>query len=58
LGLVDKFGGIEDAIQYAAKQAELGEDWEVEEYSQSQSLEERILKKLIGKVSAQKPENF
>ncbi|MBD2126974.1 signal peptide peptidase SppA [Microcoleus sp. ZQ-A2] len=55
LGLVDKFGGIEDAIQYAAKQAELGEDWEVEEYSQSQSLEERILKKLIGKVSAQNP---
>ncbi|AFZ17313.1 signal peptide peptidase SppA [Allocoleopsis franciscana] len=55
LGLVDKFGGIEDAIQYAAQQAKLGEDWEVEEYSQSRSLEERILKKLIGKVSVQSP---
>ena len=55
LGLVDKFGGIEDAIQYAAKQAKLGEDWQVEEYSQSRSLEERILKKLIGKVSTQNP---
>ena len=57
LGLVDKFGGIEDAIQYAATQAKLGKDWQVEEYSQSRSLEERILKKLIGKVSAQDPKS-
>lgn len=57
LGLVDKFGGIEDAIQYAATQAKLGKDWQVEEYSQSRSLEERILKKLIGKVSAQNPKS-
>ena len=52
LGLVDKIGGIRDAIQYAAKQAELKDDWQVEEYSQVQSLEERILKKLFSKVSA------
>jgi protease IV len=54
LGLVDKIGGIRDAIQYAAKQAELKDDWQVEEYSEVQSLEERILKKLFSKVSAPK----
>ncbi|GAB4186637.1 MAG: signal peptide peptidase SppA [Coleofasciculaceae cyanobacterium] len=54
LGLVDKIGGIRDAIQYAAKQAELENDWQVEEYSEVQSLEERILKKLFSKVSAPK----
>jgi protease IV len=52
LGLVDKIGGIQDAIQYAAKQAELKDDWQVEEYPEVQSLEERILKKLFSKVSA------
>jgi protease-4 len=54
LGLVDKIGGIRDAIQYAAKQAELKDDWQVEEYSEVQRLEERILKKLFSKVSAPK----
>lgn len=53
LGLVDKIGGIQDAIQYAAKQAELKDDWQVEEYPDVQSLEERILKTLFSKVSAQ-----
>lgn len=52
LGLVDQFGGITEAIQYAAGQVKLGDDWEVEEYAESGSLEQRILKKLLGKVSA------
>ncbi|HEY9669920.1 MAG TPA: signal peptide peptidase SppA [Waterburya sp.] len=51
LGLVDKIGGIDQAIEYAAKQAKLGNDWEVDEYPESRSLEERILKKLTSQVS-------
>ena len=48
LGLVDEIGGIDDAIKYAAKQAKLGTDWEMEEYPKTRSLEERILKQLSG----------
>jgi protease-4 len=53
LGLVDEIGGINDAIQYAAKQAKLGDDWQVNEYPEVRSLEERILKKLTSEASAQ-----
>jgi protease-4 len=51
LGLVDRIGGINDAIQYAAQQAKLKDDWEVDEYPEAQSLEERILKKLTSQAS-------
>jgi protease-4 len=50
LGLVDQIGGIDDAIEYAAKQAKLGDDWEVDEYPQTRSLEERILRTLTSEV--------
>jgi protease-4 len=53
LGLVDEIGGINDAIQYAAKQAKLGDDWQVNEYPEVRSLEERILKKLTSEASTQ-----
>ncbi len=48
LGLVDEIGGIDDAIKYAAKQAKLGDDWEMEEYPKTRSLEERILQQIAG----------
>ena len=48
LGLVDEIGGLEDAIREAAKQAKLGDDWQLEEYPKSRSLEERILEKFSG----------
>ncbi|MEK0194311.1 signal peptide peptidase SppA, partial [Microcoleus anatoxicus] len=48
LGLVDRIGGLEDAIKEAAKQAKLGNDWQLEEYPKRRSLEERILEKLSG----------
>ncbi len=32
LGLVDAMGGLEDAISYAAEQAELGEDYRIKDY--------------------------
>jgi protease IV len=48
IGLVDQLGGVEDAINYAAKQANLGNNWEVEEYPKARSLEKRILQKLTN----------
>ena len=48
LGLVDAIGGLEDAIREAAKQAKLGDNWHLEEYPKSRSLEERILEKFSG----------
>ena len=32
LGLVDQFGGLDDAVAYAAQQARLGEDWHAQFY--------------------------
>ncbi|NJO43071.1 MAG: signal peptide peptidase SppA [Cyanobacteria bacterium CRU_2_1] len=37
IGLVDDLGGLEDAIQAAVEAAELGDDWQLEEYPESQS---------------------
>jgi protease IV len=54
LGLVDEIGGFEDAIKEAAKQAKLGDNWQLEEYPKRRSLEERILEKLSG-VGISKP---
>ncbi|NEP24119.1 signal peptide peptidase SppA [Moorena sp. SIO3I6] len=51
IGLVDEIGGINDAIEYAAKQAKLKNDWEVEEYPKIPSFEERILKTLTNDVT-------
>jgi len=48
LGLVDEIGGLEDAIKAAAKQAKLGDDWQLEEYPKTRTLEERILERLSG----------
>lgn len=48
LGLVDEIGGIDEAIRYAAKQAKLGEDWQLDEYLEKRSLQEQILQKLTG----------
>ncbi|HEY9707939.1 MAG TPA: signal peptide peptidase SppA, partial [Oculatellaceae cyanobacterium] len=52
LGLVDEIGGIDQAINYAAKQAKLGKDWELQEYPKVRSLEERIFKKLTDEATA------
>jgi protease-4 len=52
LGLVDELGGLEEAIEYAAKQAKLGKDWELQEYPKVRSLEQRILQKLTSDNSA------
>lgn len=57
IGLVDELGGVEQAVQYAAKQAKLGDDWELQESSESGGFESRFLKRLAGEESTQaKPE--
>jgi protease-4 len=48
LGLVDELGGLEAAVQDAAKRAKLGDDWKVQEYPKSRSFEERLVERLIG----------
>ncbi len=47
IGLVDEIGGLNVAIEYAAKQAKLGNDWEVEEYPRVTSLEELLFGKKL-----------
>ena len=42
IGLVDEIGGIDAAIEYAAKQAKLGNDWELQEHPKSSTFEERF----------------
>lgn len=52
IGLVDQIGGVEDAIKYAASQANLGNNWELEEYPQIRSLEKRLLEKLTNEEAS------
>jgi len=47
IGLVDDIGGLDAAIAYAAKQANLGENWELKEYPRFGTFEEH----LFGQVS-------
>ncbi|MEB3150068.1 MAG: S49 family peptidase, partial [Sphaerospermopsis sp.] len=42
IGLVDEIGGLNMAIEYAAKKAKLGKDWQVEEYPEVTTLGERF----------------
>jgi len=59
IGLVDEIGGLDAAIDYATKQAKLGDDWEVAEYPETRSLEERLfgrvsdgVRTIVGKTAA------
>ncbi|MBW4692939.1 MAG: signal peptide peptidase SppA [Lyngbya sp. HA4199-MV5] len=53
IGLVDELGGLEAAIQDAAKRAKLGTDWQVEEYPKSRSFPERFFEQLGNDAAAQ-----
>ncbi len=50
IGLVDEIGGLNTAIEYAAKQANLGNDWELQEYPQVSSFEERFFGRAAEEV--------
>ncbi len=47
-GLVDRIGGLEAAIAYAAETAKLGNDWQLEEYPQQRNLETEIVNRLLN----------
>ncbi|MEB3336913.1 MAG: signal peptide peptidase SppA [Leptolyngbyaceae bacterium] len=48
LRLVDELGGLESAIQAAAKRAKLGSDWKVKEYPDNRDFREQILGQLLS----------
>jgi protease IV len=48
VGLIDHLGGLQDAIQAAVQQADLGNDWQITEYPQTRSLPQQILTNLFG----------
>lgn len=54
LGLVDELGSLDDAIAYAAKQAELGDNWQLDEYPPQRKLEEQLLNRLFQSAIALK----
>ena len=47
IGLVDGIGGLESAIAHAAKTAELGDDWQLEEYPQQNRFETELVQRLF-----------
>ncbi|MEO1673282.1 MAG: signal peptide peptidase SppA, partial [Cyanobacteria bacterium J06631_2] len=47
IGLVDRLGGLENAIAYAAEKAELGDSWQLEEYPQQNRFETQVIQHLF-----------
>ena len=45
IGLVDQIGGLERAIAYAAEEAKLDKDWQIEEYPQRRNWENELLQR-------------
>lgn len=52
LGLVDELGGLEQAIAYAAKKAELGENYRIREYPARKPLYKQFLEEFTGDAKA------
>jgi protease IV len=50
IGLIDEIGGLDAAIAYAAKEAKLGNDWELDEHPKQGTFEERFLGKATEEV--------
>jgi protease-4 len=48
IGLVDQIGGLQSAIAYAAEKANLGNNWQLEEYPQQKDLETEIIDKFLN----------
>jgi protease-4 len=57
LGLVDELGGLDVAIAYAAKKADLGEDWQVEEYREEPTFSELLESFLSIAIAPQKTQS-
>ena len=54
IGLVDEIGGLDSAIKYAAQQANLGDNWELQEYPKYGTFGER----LFGQVAQETRSTF
>ncbi|AFY45920.1 signal peptide peptidase SppA [Nostoc sp. PCC 7107] len=52
IGLVDEIGGLNAAVQYAAKKANLGNNWQLKEYPKENSLNEIFFGKAVEEASA------
>ncbi|WP_016950395.1 signal peptide peptidase SppA [Anabaena sp. PCC 7108] len=52
IGLIDEIGGLNAAIEYAAKQAKLGNDWELKEYPRVTTFEERFFGRKLEEAQA------
>jgi protease-4 len=52
IGLVDEIGGLNVAIEYAAKQAKLGTDWEIQEYPRGTTFVEKLFGKKLDQTKA------
>jgi protease-4 len=50
IGLVDEIGGLDAAIRYAGKQADLGEHFRITEYPRSKNLSQAIAE-MFGKFA-------
>ncbi|TVP58813.1 MAG: signal peptide peptidase SppA [Nodularia sp. (in: Bacteria)] len=51
LGLVDEIGGLNAAIAYAAQQAKLDNDWQLQEYPRVSTLEERFFGRAAQEIT-------
>jgi protease-4 len=47
MGLVDEIGGLNQAIAFAATKANLGENWQLEEYPQRRTFEQQLIENLF-----------
>lgn len=56
IGLVDELGGLGSAIAQAAETAELGDDWQVQEYPRLSGFEEQLLERFQGKARVLLPQ--
>ncbi|MDB9446425.1 signal peptide peptidase SppA [Anabaena sp. CS-542/02] len=51
IGLVDQIGGLNAAIEYAAQEAKLDNNWQLQEYPKASTLEERFLGRAVEEIS-------
>ncbi|GAX36646.1 signal peptide peptidase SppA [Nodularia sp. NIES-3585] len=51
IGLVDEIGGLNAAVKYAAQEAKLDNDWQLQEYPRVSTLEERFFGRAIQEIT-------
>ncbi len=51
IGLIDDFGGIDDAVAYAAEKADLGDNYRITTYPQRKEFLEQLVEELTGQAT-------